>query len=99
MCARKVYCGETAHWIRVPFGVVSGVDPGIHELDEVHVSQEEGAVSGMVSGIFWHLRPIRLNERNDVLFAEKCIQLVCEKLTIFPYGQYIVGIYVSFALR
>jgi len=29
--------------------------------------------------------------RNDVLFAEKCIRLVCEKLTIFPYGQDIVG--------
>ena len=34
---------------------------------------------------------IRLNGRNDVLIAEKCIQLVCEKLTIFPYGQDIVG--------
>ena len=31
--------------------------------------------------------PIHLNGRNDVLFAEKCIRLVCEKLTIFPYGQ------------
>ena len=28
---------------------------------------------------------------DDVLFAENCIRLVCEKLTIFPYGQDIVG--------
>jgi len=34
---------------------------------------------------------IGLNGRNDVLFAEKCIRLVCEKLTIFPYRQDIVG--------
>ena len=32
-----------------------------------------------------------LNGRNDVLFAEKCILHVCEKLTVFPYGQDIVG--------
>jgi len=32
-----------------------------------------------------------LNGRNDVLFAEKCIRLVCQKLTIFQYGQDIVG--------
>jgi len=28
---------------------------------------------------------------HDVLLAEKCIRLVCEKLTLFPYGQDIVG--------
>ena len=32
-----------------------------------------------------------LNGRNDVLFADKCIRLVCEKLTVFPYEQDIVG--------
>ena len=32
---------------------------------------------------------------SDVLFAEKCIRLVREKLIIFPYGQYIVGICVD----
>jgi len=41
---------------------------------------------------------IRLNGRNDVLIAEKCIRLVCEKLAVFPYKQYIVEIYVSLAL-
>ena len=24
-CVRKVYCGKTADWMRMPFGVVSGV--------------------------------------------------------------------------
>jgi len=31
------------------------------------------------------------------VFAQKCIRLVREKLTVFPYGQDIVGIYVSLA--
>ena len=35
--------------------------------------------------------PIHLNGRNNVLFTEKCIRLACEKLTIFLYGQDIVG--------
>ena len=38
-----------------------------------------------------------LNGRNNVLFAEKCIRLVCEKLTIFLYGQDIAGNVVSLA--
>jgi len=46
-----VYCGETADWIGMPFGVVSGVGPGIDVLDAVHVPQVEGAVSG-IFGIF-----------------------------------------------
>jgi len=37
------------------------------------------------------LSPIGLNGRNDILFTEKCIRLVCEKLTLFLYGQDIVG--------
>ena len=32
-----------------------------------------------------------LNGRNHVLFAEKCIRLVREKLTLFPYRQDIDG--------
>jgi len=30
---RKVYCGKTADWIRMPFGVVSGVSRGMGVLD------------------------------------------------------------------
>jgi len=44
-----------------------------------------------------HSDPIGLNGRNDVLFAEKCIRIMREKLKIFPHAQYIVGIYVSLA--
>jgi len=40
--------------------------------------------------------PLELNVRNDILLAETCIRLVCEKLTIFPYGQDIVGNVVLF---
>jgi len=79
-------CVEVRTAIELSFGVVSGVGPGIHVLDGVHVPQGEWAVSSMISGIFRHLRglrPFRLNGRNDVLFVDKCIQLVCEKLTIF----------------
>jgi len=44
----------------------------------VYVPKEEGAVLG----IFQHLCPIGLNEQNDVFFAQKCIRLVREKLTV-----------------
>jgi len=37
---------------------------------------------------------IGFNRRND---AEKCIRLVCEKLTIFPYTEYIVEFCVRLA--
>jgi len=33
MSVWKVYCGKTAEWIRMPFGVVSGVGLGICVLD------------------------------------------------------------------
>jgi len=32
-------------------------------------------------------------------FKEKCIRLVREKLTVFPYGQYTIGIYISLTFR
>jgi len=54
------------------------------------VPQYEGAVFGICT-------PISLNGQNDVFFTQKCIRLMREELIIFPYGQYIVGIYVSLA--
>jgi len=33
VCVRKVYCGKTADWIRMPFGVMSGVRLGMSVLD------------------------------------------------------------------
>jgi len=51
------------------------------------VPQGEGAVLG----IFGICIPIGLNGQNDVLFAKKCIRFTCDKLTVFTYGQDIVG--------
>ena len=33
LSVRKVYCGKTAEWIRMPFGMVSGVCRGVDVLD------------------------------------------------------------------
>jgi len=84
-------CVEVRIAIELSFGVVSGVGPGIHVLDGSPRASREGAVSGMVSGIFRHLRHILFNGRNDD------DRLVCEKLTIFPYAEYILEICVELA--
>jgi len=53
-------------------------------------------------GLFWHglwhfsasgHALIGFNRPND---AEKCIRLVCEKLTVFPYAWYTVEFCVEF---
>jgi len=54
---------------------------------------------GLFGGSLSMCAPIGLNGQNDVLFAQKCIRLVRKKLIIFPYGQYVIGIYVSLAFR
>jgi len=41
-----VYCGKTADWIRMPFGVVSGIGGGMGVLDRV-----EGKGNWAVSGV------------------------------------------------
>jgi len=33
LCVWKVYCGKTADWIRMPFGMVSGFGRGMGVLD------------------------------------------------------------------
>jgi len=74
----------------MPFGVVSEVGPGIHVLDgRPRASRRRGCLAWFLV-FFGICARIRLNGRNDALIAEKCIRLVCEKLTVFPYGQYIV---------
>jgi len=74
LSAWKVFCGKTADWIWMTFGVVSGVVRMIGVLDKGRFQE--------------FVAPIGLN---GIFVEEKCIQLVREKLTIFPYGQYIVG--------
>jgi len=51
------------------------VVPDIGVLDGVHVE-----------GKFWGFIPIGLNGVLSVFIKQKCIRLVREKLTIFPYG-------------
>jgi len=50
LCVRKVYCGKTAKWIRMPFGVVSGVGRGIGVLDGDGDRRRERAVLGVNLG-------------------------------------------------
>jgi len=54
------------------------------------VPQGEGAVSGMVFGIFQIFSCIDLNfeQRNGMVLID--FRLVCEKMTIFPYADYVV---------
>jgi len=42
----KVYCGKTANWIWMSFGVVSGVGRRIGVLDGVVIGKGEGSVLG-----------------------------------------------------
>ena len=44
---QKVYCGKTADWIWMPFGMVSGVGWGIDVLDRVVIVKGEGAILGL----------------------------------------------------
>jgi len=72
----------------MPFGMVSGVSRGMGALDTVpHASRGRG-------GFWGHLPPLAQWFQWRIL-QQKCIRLVHEKLIIFPYGQYIIGIYIS----
>ena len=44
LSVRKVYFGKTADWIRILFGVVSGVGRGMGLLDWVVIVEGDGAV-------------------------------------------------------
>jgi len=50
LSVRKVYCGKTADWIQMLFGVVSRVSRRIGVLDGVVIVEGEGAVLGMYLG-------------------------------------------------
>ena len=57
------YCGKTAHWVRIPFGVVSGVSRGMGVLDGVVMLKGKGHF-GVNLG-----RPIVTSEDGDALFS------------------------------
>ena len=42
LSVRKGYCGKTADWIRMPFGMLSGVLRGMAVLDGVVIAKGEG---------------------------------------------------------
>ena len=42
LSAQKVYCGKTADWIRMPFGVVTLVVRGMETLDGVVIVEGKG---------------------------------------------------------
>ena len=48
---RKVYCGKTADWIRMPFGMVSGVGREMSVLDGVVIIAGKGADLGLNLGV------------------------------------------------
>jgi len=73
MCrSSHVSSGNTADWIGMPFGVVSGVGVGRGVLDCGGDRRRRRAVWG------------RIQCRNGVLIDNR---LVCENLTIFPYAE------------
>jgi len=76
----RVYCGKMADRIWMPFGMVNGVVEGWVYWMGSTSPKGKGGVGGF--------SPHWFEWRFWVYF---CIWLVCEKLTIFPYGQYIFG--------
>jgi len=47
----KAYCGKMAEWIRMPFGMVSGVGRGMGALDGVVIFEWGRAVLGVNLGV------------------------------------------------
>jgi len=78
--------------IELSFGMMCGVSLGICVLDGVNVPQWE---KGIMGSFCLHLFQLH----KSLLFAQKCIQLLHEKLRIFPYGQYSIGICISLAFQ
>ena len=82
----------------MPFGVVSGVGPGIHVLDGSPHASIKGKGLFLAwfpaSGIFVQCFRMATYGYTDILIDER---LVCEKLTIFPYAEYIAEFCVRLA--
>jgi len=81
--------------IEVSFGVVSGVGPGIHVLDGgLHAPKGRGCL-----GIFSEFVPHWFEGQNDYFLHRNVFDSYVKRLTVFPYGQDIVGTYVSLAFQ
>jgi len=87
-------CVKVRIAIELSFGVVSGVIPGIHVLDgSPRASGGGGAVSGMVFGILriqLHRFQWGHGPHGVLIMVLIDFRVVCEKLTVFPYAEYIV---------
>ena len=84
-------CVEVHEPIELSFGVVNGISQRMGVLDG-----GRGAARGK-----WRVQEV-LGSFLPLLFKwcivkQKCIRLVCEKLIIFPHGQYMVGNVFSLA--
>jgi len=75
-------CTDVCELIKLSFRVVSGVSQALMYWMGVDVLQGE-AVSGSFAEFFPHSL--------WCIVKQKCIILVCKKLTIFLYGQDIIG--------
>jgi len=87
-------CVEVRTAIELSFGVVSGVGPDIHVFDG---SPRASRGRGCFWHGFWHFSEFTayyFEWGKDLLIDDR---LVCEKLTIFPYADYIVVFYVELA--
>ena len=90
-------CVELRRAIKLSCGVVSGVGPGIHVLDG-------SPRPSRGRGCFWHgfrlvsnFRVYGIQWTNGILITVMIDdQLMCEKLTIFPYAKYTVEFCVKF---
>jgi len=86
VCLSGKYCGETAVWIRMPFGVVRVVGQKMGVLDGGGDRRREGAVLGVNLG-----RPIVINQWelccvSDALFPSysgRTCHFTCMKILIF----------------
>jgi len=91
------HCVEVRRAIKLSFGVVSGVGPGIHVLDG-------SPCASRGRGCFWHgFRPVSNFRIYGIQWTSGVLitvmiddQVVCEKLTIFPYAEYTVELCVKF---
>ena len=81
---------EVRELIELSFEEVSGFGPGIDVLGG-------GPYASSESGGFWGCLPPLTQWFQRPIFEDKCIRCVCEKLSLFPYVQYIVENFFSLA--
>jgi len=80
-------CVEVRTAIELSSGVVSGVGPGIHVLDGSPRASRGSWLFPAWFPAFFGICVLSFTIGKDVQIDDR---LVCEKLTIFPYADYIV---------